>query len=161
MKRKVLKTAAYSLGIALLVISLFAFTTSEKASYQVVDHPDWENLKVLPQDISKDSLKGLMKGYSKSLGVKCNYCHAQKKDNPDKLNFASDKKEHKLVARGMIKMTNEINANYFKPYYDDPKPKQVHDVKCIMCHRGNPNPEEYLGDVHSFYKKESEEKDED
>ncbi len=130
---------------------LYAFTTGEISKHSGPNQTEWENLKVLPQDISKDSLKHLMDTYSKSLGVKCSFCHAPREDNPKKLDFASDKKIHKLIARGMIKMTNDINENYFKPHYPDPKPAQVTDVTCVMCHRGSPNPKKYLQNVGSLY----------
>lgn len=145
---------AYVLGLLVIVGVLYAFTTKEKSEYTTIEQPKWENLKVLPQDISKDSLKGLMKGYTKSLGVKCSYCHSPKKNNPKKLDFPDDSKLEKKIARGMIEMTNDINARHFRPYYPDPKPTQVRDVKCIMCHRGNSNPEKYLGDVSKFYDNE-------
>ena len=149
--------------LGLLIVSLLYYsftTTKEDSTYTVIAPPHWENLKVLPQDISKDSLFGLMKGYSKSLGVQCNFCHVPKEDDPKKLDFPKDSKIQKEIARGMITMTNEINENYFKPHYPDPKPTQVSDVQCIMCHRGNSNPEEYLGDVGTFYQPKKREKGE-
>lgn len=129
--------------------AFYAFTTNTVTRSQ--NPPDWENLKVLPQDISKDSLIGLMKGYEKALGVNCSFCHAPRKDNPNKLDFASDAKVKKKIARGMIKMVHEINANYFRPHYPDPKPAMVTDVSCVMCHRGTNNPKEYLQGVGTLY----------
>lgn len=157
MKTKKFITALSLLGILILAGVFYAFTPKDNAKYTLIKHPDWKNLKVLPQDISKDSLIGLMKGYEKSLGVECNFCHAPKKDNPKRLDFPSDAKIQKKIARGMIEMTNAINADYFKPHYPDPKPAQVSDVQCIMCHRGNKNPEEYLGNVSEFYHQKSKE----
>lgn len=93
-----------------------------------------------------------MKNYENSLGVKCNYCHATSKVDPTKLDFPNDDKIEKEIARGMIKMTNEINENYFKPYFPDPKPEQVHVVNCVLCHRGTSNPEKYLSQMGKMYK---------
>lgn len=148
---------ALFLGLSILSVLYYSFTTKEESTYTAITPPEWKNLKVLPQDISKDSLFGLMKGYSKSLGVQCNFCHVPKEDDPQKLDFPDDSKIQKKIARGMITMTDEINDHYFKPHYPDPKPAQVSDVQCIMCHRGNSNPEEYLGDISSFYKPKKKE----
>lgn len=52
----------------------------------------------------------------------------------------------------MIAMTNEINEKNFKPFFPDPKPHQVHVVNCVMCHRGNANPEKYLSQMGDMYK---------
>lgn len=134
-----------------MIFFLVSFKTSSH-SESYVAKPDWENLKVLPKDISKDSLNQLMKTYSVSLGVKCNHCHIPSKSDPTKLDFASDAKIEKEIARGMIIMTNDLNSKYFQPHFPDPKPKQVHVVNCVMCHRGTPNPEKYLSQMNIMYK---------
>lgn len=95
----------------------------------------WENLKVLPQDISEEELKGLMRGYNAALGVKCNHCHAPNAEG--KMDFASDAKKEKEYARHMITMTNEINKKHFDY---DPTDKQK--VTCFTCHQGNVKPVE-------------------
>ncbi len=94
----------------------------------------WVNLKVLPQNISEDSLKGLMRAYNTALGVKCNHCHAA---NPEtgKMDFASDAKKEKDYARHMITMTNELNEKHFNY---DPSDKQK--VTCFTCHQGGVTP---------------------
>ena len=141
-----------SMGILILAVGLYAFKANPNVDEGYVAQPPWENLKVLPKDISKDSLMGLMKNYSASLGVKCNYCHMPSKTDPTKLDFANDAKIEKEIARGMIGMTNEINAKHFQPYFPDPKPDQVHVVNCVMCHRGTANPEKYLSQMGTMYK---------
>lgn len=140
------------IGFICLMIQFYSFKSKTAADISYQPQTKWENLKVLPQNITKDSLTNLMKGYANALSVDCNYCHAPKKDSPDKLNFASDAKIEKEIARGMIKMTNEINANYFLPYFPDPKPAQVYVANCVMCHRGATNPEKYLSQMRSMYK---------
>ena len=57
----------------------------------------------------------------------CNYCH-----NPN--NMASDEKYTKVVARRMIQMTQNINANW------TPHVQQT-GVTCWTCHRGNAVPQ--------------------
>ena len=56
----------------------------------------------------------------------CNYCH-----NPN--NMASDEKYTKVVARRMIQMTQNINANWTSHV-------QQTGVTCWTCHRGNAVP---------------------
>ncbi len=140
------------IGLLMMVLGLYAFKANPSIDKGYISLPPWENLKVLPKDISKDSLEHLMKTYSISLGVKCNHCHAPSKTDATKLDFASDIKIEKEIARGMIVMTNDLNEKYFQPYFPDPKPKQVHVVNCVMCHRGTVNPEKYLSQMGNMYK---------
>lgn len=158
MKNKLL-SFIYALGAIAIISGLYSFTTSSITKYSGEYQPKWENLKVLPQDISKDSLTNLMKGYNKSLGVKCTYCHIPKEEDPSKLDFADDSKQEKHIARGMITMTHEINENHFKPYYPDPKPNIATDVSCVMCHRGVAKPKEYLENLGALYQMSEEDKE--
>jgi photosynthetic reaction center cytochrome c subunit len=57
----------------------------------------------------------------------CNYCHA------DDGNLASDAKYTKVVARRMLQMTQDINANWKSHVADT-------GVTCYTCHRGQPVP---------------------
>ena len=92
------------------------------------------NLKVLPKNMSEEEIHALMKVYAKSLGVKCNHCHAQKKDDPTKLEFASDEKPEKAIARKMMKMTADINKKYISKIGD------LKTVACVTCHMGQVKP---------------------
>jgi len=71
-----------------------------------------------------------MEGFSRSLGTKCRECH-------DTENFASDDKNEKKVARGMIQMTKGINEQFIKtmPGLD----KDAY-VSCYTCHHGKTHP---------------------
>ncbi len=140
------------IGVLMMILGMYAFKTNPANKEHYSTLPPWDNLKVLPKDISKDSLDHLMKNYATSLGVKCNHCHAPSKKDPTKLDFASDAKIEKEIARGMIGMTNDLNENFFLPHFPDPKPKQAHVVNCVMCHRGTPNPEKYLSQMGDMYK---------
>ena len=85
----------------------------------------------------------LMKEYSVSLGVRCNFCHAKATDGKDHLDFASDNNKHKDIARYMMKMTAAINEKYFK----EEKGKKEHTalmVRCFTCHHGNKEPEAFV-----------------
>ncbi len=148
-----------TIGILVVVMSFYSFKTDLRANESCVPQTPWENLKVLPQNISKDSLEHLMKNFAMSLGVKCNHCHVSSSTDPKELDFASDAKIEKEIARGMIKMTNDLNDNYFKPYFPEPIPNQVHVVNCVMCHRGTVNPEKYLSQMGGMYKTYDPERD--
>lgn len=84
---------------------------------------DGKNLKILPQTMTKDQLKKLMKGVASSLGVQCDHCH-----DTDDYSKDTEKKE---IARTMMKMTGEINKTFFEG-----KP----EVGCITCHNGQKEP---------------------
>jgi hypothetical protein len=74
-----------------------------------------------------------MKSYKEALGVKCNFCHAPRKDDPKKMDFASDENHHKDIARDMMRMTARINKKYFKS-------NEVTAVTCYTCHHGSDEP---------------------
>lgn len=149
MKTSQFKSILSYCGFVAIIVVVITFTTNSTKLYKPVKETqsEWKNLKVLPQNISEDSLNFIMRTFNTSLGVRCNYCHAAKADDATKLNFASDTKKSKLIARGMLEMTNDINSKYFLPHAPDPKPKQVTMVYCITCHRGNTNPTEYMQDL--------------
>jgi hypothetical protein len=96
------------------------------------------NLKVLPKDISHDSLHMIMDHFKLALGVKCDFCHARSASNPDRLDFSSDDKPEKEIARKMMIMTNDINQKYMN-FSDDTLKGEA--ISCITCHRGDPHPE--------------------
>jgi Photosynthetic reaction centre cytochrome C subunit len=97
------------------------------------------NLKVLPKDISDHALDSFMSSYSKALGVGCDFCHVQVKGPPDSLNFVSDVNPMKEQARKMMRLTIQLNKDYF--YFDTTRiPVYLNVVSCITCHRGDPMP---------------------
>lgn len=98
------------------------------------------NLKILPKDISHKDLDKIMEGFNVALGVRCNFCHAADKDNPKHLDFDSDAKPEKEMARDMLKMTAKINKKYFH-IKDASNIKAVLAVSCFTCHNGNAHPE--------------------
>jgi len=125
------KNIVYTLSFLMVGFVLVSFNLSkDNNSYEDVSDEyfefdgQWKNLKVLPQDITKDSLMGLMRGYNAALGVKCNHCHAQDK--------ASDEKHEKDITRHMIKLTNELNAKEFAPIGAE----YAQAIECATCHRG-------------------------
>ena len=105
------------------------------ASAQIPDK--FTNLKVLPRKIAKDDLIMTMRQFSGALGVRCNYCHAQADSGAKGMDFASDAKKEKGIARGMIKMVDKINNNTI-PKMGIKSPAKV---QCVTCHRGVETPE--------------------
>jgi hypothetical protein len=140
--------------ITTCVLSVFlfqAFTTSNP--------PMFKNLKILPKDISKDGLDSVMHHFTASLGVKCNYCHVRM-EAERKMDFASDAKPEKLIARKMMLMSIGINTTYFKEIEEEMSKKKDFDstaeritidgdsvknmlsyVTCFTCHHGDPHPQ--------------------
>ena len=101
----------------------------------------YENLKVLPKNTTKKEMDSIMRHFSLSLGVRCNFCHVRGNDAQRNFNFASDSSKHKQTARSMFKMMNKINKKYFN-FNKDEKGDVVPTITCMTCHRGNPHPEE-------------------
>ena len=132
---KKLKSFGLIATLALTFTALFAFKSTTSITEEVITKKEWKNLKVLPQDISDEELKTVMRSYNKALGVKCSYCHTTV-EGTDKMDFASDAKKAKEYARGMIKMTQEINANYFN-WENIENTQDIKVVDCTMCHRGH------------------------
>jgi hypothetical protein len=101
-----------------------------------------KNLKVLPKHISHEDLDKVMDSWKTALGVHCNFCHAPSADSSSHhLDFASDAKPEKNIARHMYKMTGKINKKYFSFAKDD-KGASIVVVSCVTCHRGSPHPDE-------------------
>jgi hypothetical protein len=98
---------------------------------------EFKNLKILPKNISQEELDKVMDHFKLSLGVDCNYCHTRQL-TVDELDFASDKKPEKEIARKMMTMTTDINKKYFD---FNNKQSNIQAVTCVTCHRGNPRPE--------------------
>lgn len=124
-----LKVSLYSF-ILVLFVAFFS-------SAQIPDK--FTNLKVLPKNITKDQLLGVMRSFTEALGVRCTHCHDGEEGKPlSTYDFASDVKTAKQKARIMFKMVSDINNKYLsalKKYKDN-----VIQVKCITCHRGAAQP---------------------
>ena len=98
------------------------------------------NLKVLPKDISNADLDSIMDTYSRQLNVGCDFCHAESKQNKNEVDYASDDKPEKEITRQMMKMTADINKDYFN-YTIIYKAGEKMAVTCFTCHDGFPRPE--------------------
>jgi hypothetical protein len=103
-----------------------------------------KNLKVLPKDWTTRQVGTLMQTFTQSLGVRCDHCHEEDPNaappppgRPPRLDYSLDGKKEKDVARSMIKMVMEINANYASQVGDASMPEKV---SCFTCHQGDKKP---------------------
>lgn len=114
---------------------------------------EFQNLLILPRDISREELTAVMRSFSRALGVKCSHCHVANATDPEApLHFASDAKEEKRVARVMLQMTMQINDGWLERveaaegHDQEVAPSAAGDadapprVSCWTCHRGEAEP---------------------
>ena len=118
-------------SLAITCIMLVGFASSRQPSKA-------RNLKVLPQDISDVKLDSIMQSYNKALGVCCEFCHVA--DKKEGINFSSDDNPVKELARKMMRLTIDINKNYFNTD-STIHPAYLSVVKCYTCHKGDAYPQ--------------------
>jgi hypothetical protein len=136
-------TAGLLLNAPMLAAQTAASAPSGQANVRVHrPMPRPTNLQVLPKDISGHDLIMMMRGYTKALGVECEFCHAEDPAT-HRMNFASDAKPDKTIARTMIRMTEEINAKYLSTINDPDATVADKTVTCGTCHRGHTMPEPF------------------
>jgi hypothetical protein len=88
----------------------------------------FKNIRVL-KNLPADRLIPVMRGWSESLGVRCDFCHVE---GPNHTGFEKDDKPTKRMARQMVTMTEDLN-----------KHQRILDNRatCYLCHHGKPEPE--------------------
>jgi hypothetical protein len=123
------KTVFVSAALVLLVLISVAFSAPPDRKFK--------NLKILPKNISEKELDSVMHIFTRGLGVRCDFCHAATADK--KMDFASDSKPEKNIARKMIKMNRKINKKYFD-YAKDEQGNAVQALSCYSCHHGEARP---------------------
>ena len=127
----------YKTFIKFAVTLLVPFISYSPANAQIPDK--FQNLQVLPKDISKRELINNMKNATRGLGVRCEFCHVGEGNDLSKFDFPSDDKQHKVKARIMFRMVKYINEEVMPKFAEDPD--HQHEVKCITCHNGNEHPD--------------------
>lgn len=125
----------------IFALAIFGCTAmqQQKAAPPKTDDLHFHNLKVLPPNIAREELLTTMRGFTRALGVKCDFCHAEKavaEGQKAELDFPSDAKDEKRNARVMIKMTRAINTQYLPKIEDHSM-----DAGCWTCHRGKSKPD--------------------
>ncbi len=101
---------------------------------------EFTNLQVLPDDIERRELIGLMRNFTIGVGAgRCSYCHTVSDglDQPDD-DFASDDKPTKQKARAMLRMVQAINDEHLAQLPDRSEPAL--EVSCLTCHAGKSRP---------------------
>jgi hypothetical protein len=86
----------------------------------------FKSIKVL-NNMPADQMGKVMNMMSASLGVDCKFCHTSNDGDYEKEGI-----DHKDTAREMLKMTFELNKNYFNG-----RP----EINCNTCHKGISHPQ--------------------
>ena len=88
---------------SLLILLTLALPASAQDQWKWPDEP--KNLQVLPKDTTGAKLGAVMRGFTRSLGVRCTYCHVGEEGKPlSTYDFASDANPNKDRAREMIRI---------------------------------------------------------
>jgi len=120
-----------------LIVILFLALGSMAGAAQTQASGELTNLQYFPKTISRDQLIGIMRGFSFSLNVRCQYCHAGK-DGPNlkDMDFASDEKQTKRTARAMLRMVDAINQEHVAKL----ESHTANRVQCVTCHHALSKP---------------------
>jgi tetratricopeptide (TPR) repeat protein len=109
------------------------------------------NPQVLPKDFPPAKLQAVMKGFTRSLGVRCTYCHVGQEGQPlQAYDFASDQNPNKARAREMYRMLGDINGHLKKI---TPSGDRRVNMWCNTCHRGRPKPATLVEELGEAYRK--------
>jgi tetratricopeptide (TPR) repeat protein len=123
-------------GVGLLGLLTLLAASPSQGSAQIP--AEFTNLQHFPEDITRDSLVQVMRGFSFALGVRCQYCHVGGDGvSFEGVEFASDDDPDKRKARWMLGLVNRLNAGLAEmPDRDTP----VTAVECKTCHHGQSKP---------------------
>src|SRR5215470_15949083 len=113
-----------------MVLAVLGLSAGAIADAQLPEK--FTNLQYFPKDIQREELIQTMRGFSFSLGVRCEYCHAGKPEEHDKTDYASDEKDSKKAARAMLRMVDAINQEYIAKLGTQTQNR----VACVTCHHG-------------------------
>ena len=136
-----------TLTVAASLFGVMAISIAASLPPQERDPPKLINLKVFPKNIPFKVLDHEMDVWSASLGVHCGFCHARDAQT-NKMDFASDAKPEKQMAREMFKMTAKINSKYFNAKKDSLGMMMTTGINCNTCHNGNSHPEVKVPEEH-------------
>jgi len=92
------------------------------------------NVQVIPKTTQPVQVWGMMRNIASGLGVSCTFCHVGSDSAPlEQIDFATDEKRNKRVARQMMRMVQEVNGRLDTI---PARPTPTVTVTCITCHRG-------------------------
>ena len=128
----------FPLAIGLVAVSA-AFASPVDVSAQIPEN--FSNLQVLDEDIPRDSLIQIMRGFSFALGVRCEHCHVLGEGGSfDGSDFAADDKLPKARARFMLRMVEQLNGPVLAGLPMDADSDPPVAIECKTCHRARPRP---------------------
>ncbi len=110
-------------GAALAALALTPMLAAQQTAAEKTAGQVFKNIQVF-KGLPASELRPTMSFIASSLGVRCNFCHAQP--------FSADIKPQKKIARRMIEMVFAINKSTFNG-----RP----EVNCFTCHQGRPEPD--------------------
>lgn len=125
---------------------LITFTAIGMSAIDRRQEDEWpyKNLQILSKKTTEEEMERIMATFNRALGVTCAYCHYTTRDETSyaSVDFASDDKKEKIIARKMMKMSIALNKKYFnikvdKHFISNPV------LWCRTCHRGYPVPKRF------------------
>ena len=126
--------------VTLAFISLVALSCAVTMKSNGPANPQYKNLKILPKDITHERMDSVMHHFAGSLNVRCSFCHVHN-EQTNEWNWAADDNKHKLVAREMMTMTNQLNKKYFNLTGSSALTISTPlMVTCYTCHHGSTEP---------------------
>jgi hypothetical protein len=114
------------LAAALSFLAVAILPTADGQTKGPTAARQFKSIKVL-NDMPADQMGKVMNIMSASLGVNCVFCHASNDGDYEK-----EGNEHKDMARQMLKMTFDLNKNYFGGRVE---------INCNSCHQGKSHPQ--------------------
>ena len=111
--------------VVVAVVALLFGTAQGTAQERGQGPPPLVNVQVL-KDLTRPQIVLEMQKINLALGVACTFCHVQK-DGQN--NFPAEDKQHKLIARDMMKMVQVTNEQAAVMNLN-------RRVECWTCHRG-------------------------
>lgn len=125
--------------LAIVCISALTLAPRCVSAQNTFPPKSFQNLQVLPKDSSAGTVVGTMKSFANNLGVRCQFCHVGEEGLPlEQFDFVADVKPTKNVARVMMRLTRDINAQ-LDAGLATPAAGGLR-VTCMTCHRGKSKP---------------------
>jgi tetratricopeptide (TPR) repeat protein len=122
--------------VSVLLVFVVAMAGVAQGRWSWPEKP--ENLQVLPKDFKGAQLRPVMTGFTRALGVRCQYCHiGEEGQSLSTFDFVSDANPNKNRARAMMKMLGDINV-HLKTM--DRSGDVFVTMGCHTCHQGRPKP---------------------
>jgi len=130
----------FAISASLIGIIALCVAATNPPQQQQHEPPKLVNLKVFPKKVPYRVLDHQMDEWCDALGVHCNFCH-ERNAQTGKMDFPSDAKPEKEMARHMFVMMGKINKKFFGASKDSLGMVAMTGVNCNSCHHGVAHPE--------------------